>query len=53
MAIAIDDLQVDTQGNESANAPRSAGAGGKPQPKPDLKREMDKLRERELRLRAD
>jgi hypothetical protein len=51
MAVSIDDLQVETQTPAaSAGAPTQSAA---PQSKPDFKGEMEKLRERHLRLRAD
>jgi hypothetical protein len=51
MAVTIGDLQVETQepptpsGSHTASAPQ--------QPEHDLKAELETLRERDLRLRAD
>ena len=51
MAVDIQDLQVETQ---APPAPSAAGAASAAPPaEPDLKREMEKVRERELRLQAD
>jgi hypothetical protein len=52
MALAIDDLQVQT---EWAQAAPSTSTAFKPQtpPMPDFRAEMEKVRERELRLKAD
>ena len=51
MAVTIDELQVETQ---APAAPASAPAtGAAQQPKTDLRAELERLRERELRLRAD
>ena len=51
MAVNIDELQVET---EKPAAPEgNAPAGGAPQAKPDIRAEMERIRERELRLRAD
>lgn len=52
MAVAIDELQVETQA-PPAPAGSGPGAGGKPPAKLDLKVEMERLWEREIRLRAD
>jgi hypothetical protein len=54
MAVNIDELQVETQRQQPAE-PAEARGGSKsnPQPKRDLRTEMELLRERELRLRAD
>ncbi len=51
MSVTIDDLEVETQ--PSAAPPNAPAAGAAQQPKLDVKAELDKLRERELRLRAD
>ncbi len=52
MAVSIDDLQVQTQ--TPAAAPAGGGKSGPAgQPKPNFKAEIDKQRERDLRLRAD
>lgn len=51
MSATIDHLEVETQPSAApSNAP--AAAAGQQQ-KVDVKAELDKLRERELRLRAD
>ena len=54
MAVTIDDLQVETQPPaRPAGASPSQSGSPSPQAKPDFKAEMERLRERELRLRAD
>jgi hypothetical protein len=52
MSLSIDELQVETQPPLPAPpaAPVSAAA---PPPKPDVKAELEKVRERYLRLQAD
>ena len=51
MAINIDEMQVETQAPPAyVGAP---AAGAKPPPAKDLKAELERLRERALRLRAD
>jgi hypothetical protein len=52
MAVSIDELQVETQQPAPA-APAASSGGGAPQPQSDLKSDMEKLRERDLRLQAD
>ena len=52
MAISIDELQVETQ-TPAPPAPAANGGDAKSQPKLDFGRELQKLREREVRLRAD
>ncbi|HEX3876784.1 MAG TPA: hypothetical protein VHW24_07360 [Bryobacteraceae bacterium] len=53
MAVIIDDLEVETA--EPAAAPAAGASNQRPSqpPKVDFKAEMERLRERELRLRAD
>jgi hypothetical protein len=54
MAVSIDELQVETQGPAAhSGAPATGAAKQQPQQKPDMKAEMDRLRERDLRLKAD
>jgi hypothetical protein len=51
MSVTIDDLDVQTQPSAApSNAPAASAA---PRPKQDIKAELEKLRERELRLKAD
>ena len=51
MAVTVDELHVETQ---APAAPPSAPSGGAPkQPQLDIKAEMERLHERELRLQAD
>jgi len=50
MAINIDEMQVETQ---APPASTGAPAGAKPPPAKDLKAELERIRERALRLRAD
>lgn len=51
MSVTVDELQVETQ---APAAPPSAPAAGAPkQPQLDIKAEMERLHERELRLQAD
>ena len=52
MAVTIDDLDVQTQPS-GAPSTAPAGSGAQQQPKQDIRAELEKLRERELRLRAD
>ena len=55
MAVTIDELQVETQpssGQPSHSAPPAAPAKSA-QSKTDFRTEMERYRERELRLRAD
>jgi hypothetical protein len=52
MAVTIDDLEVQTQPSAAPSNAPAAGAAQQ-QPKQDIKAELEKLRERELRLRAD
>jgi len=51
MAVNIDELQVETQPAPASQAPSSAGGAQKP--RRDLRCELEKLRERDLRLQAD
>jgi hypothetical protein len=51
MSVTIDDLQVQTQPAGAPSSEPAAGSGQ--QQKPDIKAELEKLRERQLRLRAD
>jgi hypothetical protein len=51
MAVNIDELQVETQAPAAPSGAPAAGAT--PQPKLDLKAELQRLCERELRVRAD
>lgn len=53
MAVNIADLQVETQAPaaQSSGTPKAGGATGQPQP--DMRAELEKQRERQLRLRAD
>lgn len=55
MAVTIDELQVETQPATPPGAPAGAAPakGGSSQGKQDLHAEIEKMRERELRLRAD
>lgn len=54
MAVNIDELQVETQRPQAAESPAESGGGkSNPQEKRDLRTEMELLRERALRLRAD
>jgi len=52
MAVGIDDLQVQTQRSAAAPAAPAAPVQA-PKTLCDLKREMDMLKERELRMQAD
>lgn len=51
MAVNIDELEVQTE--PSAPAPQAAPQAAAAQPQLDFTAEMEKFRERELRLRAD
>jgi hypothetical protein len=51
MAVNIDELQMEAQPAPAAPAESSGGRAAAP--KRDLRTEMELLRERELRLRAD
>jgi hypothetical protein len=51
MSVTIDELQMETQPAPVASGGASGAAA--PKPKRDLKSELDMLRERELRLKAD
>ena len=51
MSVNIDELQMETQPENAA--PAASSAGGAAKPKSDLRSEMELLRERDLRLRAD
>jgi hypothetical protein len=51
MAVNIDELQVETQAPAAPSG--AAAAGATPQPKSDLKAEIERLHVRELRVRAD
>lgn len=51
MAINIDELQVETQA--PASPPDTSSAKAEKQPEPDIHAELEQLRERELRLKAD
>ncbi len=53
MAVSIDELHVETQQPASAAAPAASSGAGAPKPQSDLKCDMEKLRERDLRLQAD
>ncbi|MGO4881151.1 MAG: hypothetical protein ACLP59_10055 [Bryobacteraceae bacterium] len=53
MAVNIDELQVETQPAAPSGQAQGSSPGAGNTPKPDIKAEMDRLRERELRLRAD
>ena len=54
MAVTIDDLQVETQpAARPAGAGSAPGGSAPPPPKTDFQAEMERLREREMRLRAD
>jgi hypothetical protein len=56
MPVSIDELQVETQAPAPQAGGAAAGAGkehSKPDIKTEIKAEMDRLHERELRLRAD
>ncbi len=51
LAVSIEELQVQTQ---PASTPRNAaGPGAATPPKPDIHVELEKMRERYLRLQAD
>ena len=52
MAVTIEDLQVETAPATPSPA-QSAGGGGQQQSKPDIKAEIERCRERDLRLKAD
>jgi len=52
MALAIGELQVQTEAPAAAPAVATTAAKAEP-PKLDFPAEMEKLRERELRLQAD
>ena len=51
MAINIDELHVETQ--PAPAKPAAPTAAAPPPPKTDVKAELDKIRERYLRLQAD
>ena len=51
MSVNIDELQVETQ--PPASAPPAASAGPATEGKLDIRVELERMRERELRLRAD
>lgn len=51
MATSIDELQVETQ--PPLPGPPASSAAAAPPPKPDVKAELEKIRERHLRLQAD
>jgi hypothetical protein len=59
MAVTIDELQVETQAAQApANGSTTRGSGGsgggsQQQGKQDIRAEMERLRERDLRLSAD
>jgi hypothetical protein len=52
MAVSIDELQLQTTDKPPA-APSGDAKGAAKRPSLDVKAEMENLRERELRLRAD
>jgi hypothetical protein len=53
MAVNIDELQVETQPAAPSPQAQAQPAAQQSPPQLDLKAEMEKLRERELRLQAD
>ena len=53
MAVNIDDLQVETRPASPSPGSQAQPAAQQAQPQLDLKSEMEKHHERELRLQAD
>jgi hypothetical protein len=53
MPVTIDQLQVETQPTAPSVDTSGSAPGAAAPPKPDIRAEMERMRERELRLRAD
>lgn len=51
MSVSIDELQMETQ--PAASGPDQSSGQGAPKPKRELRLELDFLRDREQRLKAD